>query len=163
MSDVDVLEAVRAVDEAVISQDGLGLRYLQAGRVKEDGVRLWVTTPLGYTFYYAMPRSLNEVAESLRPDALAMVSTRDRIEALAEAADAVDDMRDQLARLISVETGKELGASREEVEAASWVLRNAERAAEGRPSSGRGMLLFPSSSRSWTSVTIASARGIGLV
>ena len=163
LAEADVLEVVRGVDEAALTSDGIGLRFLGAGRAREDGIRQWVTTPLGYTYYYVLPRSMEEVSSGLRPEALSMVPLMDRVEALAESADAIDDMRDQLVRLLSAETGKERAAAREEVEAAAMLLRGAERLAEGRPASGRGLLLAPSSGSSWTSVVVPSTRGIALV
>ncbi len=163
MADADVLEALRGVDEAALTSDGMGLRYVSAGRTKEDGLRLWVTTPLGFTYYYVIPRSMDDSASGLRPEALSMVPLMDRVEALAEAADVVDDLRDQLVRLLSAETGKDRAAAREEVEATVRALRVSERLAEGRPASWRGMLLAPSSATSWTSLVIPSTRGIALV
>ncbi len=163
MPSVDVLEAIRAVDDTVVTQDGLGLKYISAGRTREDGIRLWVTTPFGFAYQYVVPRALDDAAADLRPDALSMVQPRDRVEALAEAADVVDDLSDQIARLISAETGKERAAAADEVEAAAHVLRASDRLVDGRPSAGRGMLLAPSSPRSWTAITVSSARGVALV
>jgi len=163
MSSADVLSLLRSIDESALTEDGQGLRHLQAGRARQEGLRLWVETPLGSAYYYVVPKSLEPLASDLRPDALSMVPLRDRLEALAEAADVVDDLRDQVARLISAETGKELSASSEEVEAAVDFLRRVGSLFQGRPSSARGLLLTPSSPDLWSSVSIMSARGIALV
>jgi acyl-CoA reductase-like NAD-dependent aldehyde dehydrogenase len=152
---------LKSIDEALVTDDGLGVRYVIGGQASEQGRRVWVETPLGLRYYIAVPPDPSP-AFRLRYDSLSLMSPSDRVESLLEASDAIDDYKDAIIKVISMETGKKLSEARDEVEASQAILSQAQELASARGGSLTGRLHFDMSGE-WTSTTVHSREGVGLV
>lgn len=157
----ELLEVLRRLDDALVTEDGAGVKYVVAGAARDSQRRAWLEGVLGQRIYVELPASVEE-AVNLRYDALLSTSPSDRAEALMEASDFIDDNEDDIARLISYETGKSLSLSRSEVEAAQAMLQQAYLLVSSRGSASQGAL-HPELEGDWRALQLGVPGGVSLV
>jgi acyl-CoA reductase-like NAD-dependent aldehyde dehydrogenase len=156
-----VVDLLRSIDDALVTEDGRGIKNVIAGMSRDQGRKVWVETPLGHRYYVVVTQDL-EAAFDLRYDALSLMSPSDRLEVLAEASDTIDDYKDVIAKIISAETGKRLPDAREEVEASQSFISQAQELLSSRGTTTTGRPHFDLSGE-WTSAQVIVREGVGLV
>ncbi|MGC8567474.1 MAG: aldehyde dehydrogenase family protein [Caldisphaera sp.] len=125
---LNILDFVKNIDPTLVISDGSGLPIVYNGKPKEEGIKLKKENILYEPYYYYLP-ALNEIKKikdefKNKRERLRTINTFDRVESLIESSSTIERNEETLSKLISLETGKSIELSREEVKVSLKLLEN---------------------------------------
>ncbi|MGC9134894.1 MAG: hypothetical protein C0171_04435 [Caldisphaera sp.] len=122
-----IIKEMKAIDSSFVSSDGNGLPYILNGKPLEGEIRIWKENILDEPYNFGLPdqNDIKKAIEtSLNSDSLKSTNIYNRIEELIEISSKIEKYEENISRLISLETGKSIELSREEIQAAEKIMEN---------------------------------------
>lgn len=122
-----ITKEMKTINSEFLTSDSFGIPYIINGKSMEIGLKIWKENILDEPYYFILPNR-NDVKKaidnSLNSENIRSLSIYNRIEEIIEISNKIERYEENISRLISLETGKSLELSREEVLAAEKIMEN---------------------------------------
>jgi acyl-CoA reductase-like NAD-dependent aldehyde dehydrogenase len=122
-----ILKELKAIEPAFVTSDGNGLPYVINGKPIEGEIRIWKENILDEPYNFGLPNQSDikkAIETSLKSDSLKSINIYNRIEEIIEISSKIEKYEENISRIVSLETGKSIELSREEIQSAEKIMEN---------------------------------------
>ncbi|AFZ69989.1 NAD-dependent aldehyde dehydrogenase [Caldisphaera lagunensis DSM 15908] len=122
-----ITKEMKIINSDFLSSDNSGIPFIMNGKSVEIGLKIWKENILDEPYYFVLPNRneiKNAVNNSLNSENIKSLSIYNRIEEIIEISSKIEKYEENISRIISLETGKSLEQSREEVLSAEKIMEN---------------------------------------